>query len=126
MNIKKVKEELAGKYPGANIKENPGPDGDVTEVIAEINRKLVNSDRDVAVVVADSSAEHYHNHTTEEYEVLKGSLRIFLNGQPLDLKEGETVVINPGVRHRLEGNETWFYCYSVPDWTAEDYHLVNT
>jgi mannose-6-phosphate isomerase-like protein (cupin superfamily) len=124
MNIEKVKKELAAKYEDANIKENPGPDGKVTEIVAEIDRKLVDSERDVAVVVADASTEHWHERTTEEYEILKGSLRVFLDGQPTDLKEGETITINPGVKHRIEGDETWFYCFSVPDWTAEDYHTV--
>jgi mannose-6-phosphate isomerase-like protein (cupin superfamily) len=124
MNVEKVKEELASQYPDANIKVNPGPNGEPTEVVAEVDRRLLNSERDVAVVVADASAEHYHEYTTEEYEVIKGSLRVFLKGQPTDLREGEKITINPGVNHRVEGTETWFYCYSVPDWTPDDYHLV--
>lgn len=48
MNLERVKKELAAKYPAANIKENPGPDGTPTEVVAEIDRKLVESERDVA------------------------------------------------------------------------------
>ncbi len=55
---------------------------------------------------------------------LKGGLRVFVNGQPTDLRPGEKVTIEPGARHWVEGNETWFLCYSVPDWFPGDLHLV--
>lgn len=125
MNITKVKAELEQKYPGGHIKENTDPKtGEVIEIISEIDRKLVNSEHDVAVVVADRSTEHLHKKTTEEYEVIEGSLRVFLNGKPHDLQAGEKIMIKPGTKHRVEGKETWFYCYSDPDWTIDDLYLV--
>ncbi|HSW36796.1 MAG TPA: cupin domain-containing protein [Candidatus Saccharimonadales bacterium] len=124
MNIEAVKQKLTEDYPGVNIKETTITDGVVTEIVGEIDRKLVGSDRDVAVVVADRSAEHHHKIITEEYEIIKGALRVYKNGQPVDLKTGETVVIEPGTKHWVEGDETWFYCYSVPDWFPGDLYLT--
>lgn len=124
MNVNKVKQELAAKYPGVVIKENQNEAGEVTEIIGEIDRNLIGSERDVAVAVIDASPEHYHKKTTEEYEVLIGSLTVFLDGQPYGMEEGQKLVVKPGVRHRAEGDETWLYCYSVPAWSAEDYFEV--
>lgn len=124
MNVERVKQQLVERYPGVHIKENPNEHGEVTEIVGEIDRKLIGADRDVAVVVADHSGEHYHRKTTEEYEILKGALRVFRNGQPTDLVEGERITIEPGTRHWVDGNETWFLCYSKPDWTPEDFFPV--
>jgi mannose-6-phosphate isomerase-like protein (cupin superfamily) len=110
MNIDRVKGELRQQYPESNIKENVDENGEISEVVAEIDRRLVDSDLDVAVVVADKSQEHYHLYTKEIYKIIKGSLRVFLKGEPTDLGPGETITIEPGVKHRVEGDETWFYC----------------
>jgi mannose-6-phosphate isomerase-like protein (cupin superfamily) len=125
MNVERVKEMLKEQYPGVDIKETThDEDGKATEIVGEIDREAIGSDRDVAVVVADKSDEHYHKVTTEEYEIIKGGLRVFRDGQPTDVEEGERIVITPGTRHWVEGDETWFYCFSTPDWTPDDFHLV--
>lgn len=124
MNVDRVKKELAEKYPGVNIKENTDERGNIIEIIGEINRELIKSKRAVAVVVANKSPEHFHERTTEQYEVIKGSLRVYKNYQPTDLEVGDTIIIEPGIKHWVEGHETWFYCYSTPDWSPDDYHLV--
>ena len=125
MNVEAVKIQLTEKYPGVTIKETTVIDGEVTELVGEIDRKLVSSDRDVAVVVADRSGEHLHKVITEEYEVIKGTLRVYRNSQPTDLQPGEHIVIEPGTTHWVEGKETWFFCYSVPDWFAGDFFPVD-
>lgn len=124
MNVAKVETELRQKYPGVVIKENKDDTGEVTEIIGEIDRSIIGSDRAVAVAVVDASPEHFHETTAEEYEVLKGKLTVYLNGQPHYLNESQKLAIELGTRHRAEGNETWIYCFSEPAWTAEDYHLV--
>lgn len=122
MRVEAIKEEMQEKFPGVNIKETTVIDGQVTEFVGEFDRKLIGSVRDVAIVVADRSSEHQHKIITEEYEVIKGALKVYKNGQPKDLKAGETIVIEPGTWHWVEGDETWFYCYSVPDWFPGDYY----
>jgi len=124
MNVEAIKKQLLKQYPGVNIKENADDKGVVIEIVGEIDRKLVGSNRDVAVVVTDSSVEHTHDIITEEYEILKGSLRVFRNGQPTNLGIGDKIIIEPGTNHYVVGDETWFYCYSVPDWFPGDYHPV--
>ncbi len=125
MNVAKVKTELSKKYPHGNIKENKDPvSGEIIEIVCEIDRKVIGSERNVAVVVADRVLEHYHKKTTEEYEVLTGELTVYLNGRPTKLKKSDRIITPPGTRHRSEGKETWFLCYSVPDWTAADFYLV--
>lgn len=126
MRVETVRAEITERYPGVDIKETTVTDGNVTELVGEFDRKLVDSDRDVAIVVADRSGEHMHRIITEEYEVIKGSLRVYKNGKPTDLKEGETITIEPGTWHWVEGNETWFYCYSVPDWFPGDFYPKET
>ena len=124
MNVAAVKQELTERYPGIDIKDATVIEGVVTEIVGEIDRKLIESDRDVAVVIADRSAEHWHDVITEEYKVIKGGLRVYRNGEPTDLKPGETITVKPGTRHWVEGDETWFFCYSVPDWFPGDYHTT--
>lgn len=125
MNLEAVKGRMAEEYPGVVIKETTvTDDGEVTELVGEFDRDLIGSERDVAIVVADKSGEHWHDKITEEYMVIRGGLRVYKNGQPTDLKEGDTIVIEPGTRHWVEGNETWFYCFSVPDWFPGDFHPV--
>ena len=107
MNVEKVKIDLLEKYPGVVIKLNKDPmTGEVTEIVGEINKELINSRNHVAIVVADRSREHYHAKTTEEYSVIQGNLRVYKDGEPTELKENETIVIEPGVHHWVEGDET--------------------
>ena len=119
MNLKKVVGELKNKYPGkeiiVNTPENP------TEVVCETKP---GKDRSEAVAVIDASQLHYHQRLTEVYQVAKGELVMFLDGEKRVLKKGEEIEIKPGVRHRAVGEETWVKVYSVPGWTPEDYFLV--
>ena len=124
MNVEAIKYQLTQRYPGVNLKDATVIGGVTTEIVGEIDRNLIGSEKDVAVVVADRSALHLHKVITEEYEVIKGSLRVFKDGKVTDLKEGEKITIEPGTVHCVEGDGTWFYCYSVPDWFPGDYYLV--
>jgi quercetin dioxygenase-like cupin family protein len=45
--------------------------------------------------------EHVHPHETETFLIVKGVLRIWIEGVPRDYQAGETVAIPPGVRHRF-------------------------
>jgi len=125
MNVVSVKQELTKKYPGVIIKENKDQNGVTTEIVGEIDRNLIDSKRAVAVAVIDKSPEHYHKVTTEEYEVIKGDLTVYLNGKPFKLLSGQKLIVRPGVKHWANGAETWIYCYSEPDWSPGDYQLVD-
>lgn len=123
MRINQVKTELTQGFPGVDIKETTVSDaGVVTELVGEFDRSLIGSERDVAIVVADKSDEHMHRIITEEYQVIKGSLKVYRNGELTRLEEGETIIIEPGTWHWVEGEETWFYCFSTPDWFPGDFY----
>lgn len=44
---------------------------------------------------------HLHPHETETFEILSGTLRVWLAGRPRDLEAGETLVVPPGTPHRF-------------------------
>jgi quercetin dioxygenase-like cupin family protein len=46
-----------------------------------------------------AAAEHIHPRQEETFEVLKGTLRLTINGKRSDARVGEKVVIPPGIRH---------------------------
>jgi mannose-6-phosphate isomerase-like protein (cupin superfamily) len=50
---------------------------------------------------------HVHPYQTETFEFISGSLRMKLDGRTLDATAGDTVVIEPGMRHyfRNDGDE---------------------
>lgn len=45
--------------------------------------------------------EHLHDEERETFAVESGTLRIWLDGVPRDLHAGESVTVEPGVRHRF-------------------------
>ncbi len=53
------------------------------------------------------TVEHYHRTTEEIYVFVRGGGRMRLGDEEADIRAGDTVVIPPGVRHKLwnEGSE---------------------
>jgi mannose-6-phosphate isomerase-like protein (cupin superfamily) len=47
------------------------------------------------------TVEHYHTVAEEIYHFVSGSGRLRLGGEECDVRSGDTVVIPPGVRHKL-------------------------
>ena len=115
MNIEKVIQDLQTQYSGKNIVRNP--ENNPTEIVCEISPGL-------AVAVIDKSEPHYHNQTTETYEVLKGDLILVKDDQNYPLKPGDVFVINPKSVHYAIGNETWVKVYAEPAWSPDDHILV--
>lgn len=48
--------------------------------------------------------EHYHPYSEEFLYVAQGQLNIRLDGEPLQVSAGESILIPKNVRHRLENN----------------------
>lgn len=46
-------------------------------------------------------ALHYHPAQRERFEVLRGTLRVFLDGEERDLHPGDVLVIEPGAVHEM-------------------------
>jgi mannose-6-phosphate isomerase-like protein (cupin superfamily) len=123
MNIDKVIFELQSQFPGKTIfpnqKENP------TEILCEIEPASEHPEYSKAIAVIDRSIPHFHHETKETYKVLKGSLVVHISGVQHQLKEGESIVIEPGNVHWAEGSEVWVECYSEPGWTVGDHKIVS-
>jgi putative monooxygenase len=49
-------------------------------------------------------AEHYHPYSEEFLYLASGTLRLRLDGEPLDLAAGEAVLIPKNTRHRLQND----------------------
>lgn len=128
MNVKAVVKELKRKYPGKTIIENKNEQGITTEIVCEIETTSDHPEYSTAIAVIDSAIIHYHKKLTETYKVLKGELKIFkydknkIEYKEHVVKEGESIVINPGEIHSNLGNEIWVEVFSKPGWTIDDYY----
>ena len=121
MNSKQIINELKQKYPGCRIillpKENP------TEIICEIDPATKHPNYSVAISVLEKSTPHYHKIVTEDYEVIKGKVLLFLDNKKLTLKTGDKQTIKPGIVHWAQSDSGWIECTSKPGWTPED-HII--
>src|SRR3989344_1791252 len=121
MNIKKVVDKLKKDYPGRKIILND--DKNPTEIVCEFQPTSENPNQSAIIAVIDKIIPHYHKISTELYEVLKGPVILYVDGQKRILQDGETFEISPGRVHHAEGKEAWVRCTSTPGWTFED-HLL--
>lgn len=122
MNVDKVAKRLAEKYPDVEMFVD-NVDG-FCEFLAEIEPTKDHEDHSVAVAIAGKSRAHYHNKTTEVYEVMTGNLTVFIDGEKYELTERESVTINPGSIHWVHSDEAWFMVTSTPGWTMDDHIII--
>lgn len=123
MNILKVLEELKATYPGKKIVLNDR--NRCTEILCEIEPSSQHPTFSKAIAVIDLTKPHFHNSSTETYEVLRGTLTMSIDGIEREMHEGDTVTITPGQIHFAKGNETWISCLSKPGWKHDDHHIVD-
>jgi mannose-6-phosphate isomerase-like protein (cupin superfamily) len=76
----------------------------------------------VSYLVIDDSKEHYHREMTEFYYVLRGGGDMVLDGEVTSIREGDLVLIPPGVRHTSEGDME-VLIFGVPPQETEDIHF---
>jgi len=122
MNKNQVIKQLQTKYPGTTIIATP--ENNPTEIICEVDPTTNHPEYSLAVAVIDQSTKHVHQHNTETYTVLKGKLKLLVDGNIHNLAEGDSFVIKPGQTHSAKGNETWVECKSEPGWVIEDHILI--
>lgn len=120
-HVKTIIANLQTKYPGREIICDPPTNP--MEIIVEIEPTGDHPDRSLALAVVGKSKSHYHQKSTEVYEVVKGTLTLVINGTKHLLKAGEKMTIHPFAVHHAEGDEAWFLTYSTPGWTVEDHIL---
>jgi mannose-6-phosphate isomerase-like protein (cupin superfamily) len=88
-------------------------------------RLITEEDTDAANVTylrIDNSRMHYHQTMTEFYYVLRGGGTITLDGEVSDVREGDLVLIPPGVRHTSDG-EMDVLIFGVPPQETSDVHF---
>ena len=64
-------------------------------------RRLTNENpARIVDLVVKNAERHYHKKTTEYYYVLQGQGKLFLDGNKIDIKQGDLITIKPGVVHQ--------------------------
>lgn len=122
MNKNQIIQQLHELYPGKAIFCNP--EDNTTEIICEIDPCNEHPETSVAIAVIDKSAMHYHQNTTETYELLNGNLTLYVDGNPHHLSVGETYTIMPNHHHCAIGETAWVKVTSHPGWTTNDHILI--
>lgn len=103
---------------GSTIRELAGiPSGNAT------NQSLAQA----TVRAGADTIEHYHRTTEEIYLFTRGSGRMRLGDDEFDVRDGDCVVIPPGVRHKLWASadgELQLWCCCAPAYSHADTVLL--
>jgi mannose-6-phosphate isomerase-like protein (cupin superfamily) len=103
---------------GSTIRELAGvPSGNA------VNQSLA----EATVPPGGETVEHFHRETEEIYLFTAGAGRMRLGGQEADVRAGDTVVIAPGVPHKLRntGDEALvLMCCCAPPYSHDDTVLL--
>jgi mannose-6-phosphate isomerase-like protein (cupin superfamily) len=78
---------------------------------------------EATVPVGGETVEHYHPVAEEIYHLLDGSGRLRLGDDETEVGAGDTIVIPPGVRHKLwnaGATPLVLLCCCAPPYTHED------
>ncbi|MDX1765318.1 MAG: cupin domain-containing protein [Candidatus Saccharimonadales bacterium] len=121
MNIDEVVEEIKSQYPGSNIVIQD-EDG-YLEIIVEVEPTADHPEYSRAVIVAGKSRPHFHKRSTEIYRVLRGKMKVAVDGRIHELVAGDEITIKPGQVHSLAAERVWFEAISRPGWTKDDHFL---
>jgi mannose-6-phosphate isomerase-like protein (cupin superfamily) len=116
--MKEALANLTALYPGRPLFKLP--EKYPAEIIVELERT---KELSRAIAVISQSDEHHHNVMMETYKVLRGQLSVFLDGQERVMKEGEELVILPGIKHWAKGDAAWVQVDCTPPWTPDDHIL---
>ena len=81
---------------------------------------------EATVPAGGDTVEHFHRTTEEIYYFTRGNGRMRLGEEEFDVREGDCVVIAPGVRHKLwADSELKLLCCCAPAYTHEDTVLLS-
>jgi mannose-6-phosphate isomerase-like protein (cupin superfamily) len=99
---------------GSSIREIAGvPSGN------SVNQSLA----EATVPVGGETVEHFHREAEEIYHFVAGSGRMRLGSQEADVRRGDSVVIAPGVPHKLwntGGEPLVLLCCCAPPYSHDD------
>jgi mannose-6-phosphate isomerase-like protein (cupin superfamily) len=99
---------------GSTVREiaGPAPGNAANQSLAE-----------ATVPAGAETVEHYHRSSEEIYTFVSGSGRMRLGDEESDVRVGDTVVIPPGIRHKLRNDAAEplvVLCSSSPPYSHED------
>jgi mannose-6-phosphate isomerase-like protein (cupin superfamily) len=104
---------------GSSIRELAGvPSGNA------VNQSLAQA----TVPAGRETIEHYHREAEEIYHFISGAGRMRLGAEEADVQAGDTVVIAPGVPHKLwntsEDEDLVLLCCCAPPYSHDDTVLL--
>lgn len=78
---------------------------------------------EATVPAGGETIEHYHRAAEEIYHLVAGAGRLRLGEEEADVRAGDTIVIPPGVRHKLwnpAGEPLVLLCCCAPPYSHDD------
>ncbi|PIS09593.1 hypothetical protein COT75_00085 [Candidatus Beckwithbacteria bacterium CG10_big_fil_rev_8_21_14_0_10_34_10] len=115
----RIIKQLKTKYPKAKAFDL---DGREKHFVCEVEPTKDHPEYDRAVEVIISSKPHKHLRMTQDYTILSGTLKLYLENKTIMLKAGDKYRVPPKKVHWAESNdECWLEIYSKPGWTAKDH-----
>ncbi len=96
----------------------------IREVVGQVSLPAANQSLAQAVVPAGLSTDaHYHVESEEIYHFTEGAGRLRLGEEEQPVRAGDTVVIPPGVEHKLwadQGVDLVLLCCCAPPYRHDD------
>jgi mannose-6-phosphate isomerase-like protein (cupin superfamily) len=108
-------------YPNKTIIQLP--EDNPTEILCEIEPSTEHPEYSIAIAAIKSSSPHYHKETVETYEVIEGSLDLYVEEKLIKLNQGETYTVSIRKKHYAKGDFTIVKVTSHPGWTLKDHIL---
>jgi mannose-6-phosphate isomerase-like protein (cupin superfamily) len=98
------------------------------EILSPANSLLFNQSLAEAIVpVGKATDEHYHMESEEIYYIVRGSGLMMIGDEQRDVSEGDGIVIEPGMKHKIwtkGDNDLVFLCCCSPAYTHDDTVIV--
>jgi len=119
----KILGQLKAKYPNS---ESFDMDGDGNHFVCEVEPTKEHPEYDRAVEVIFKSKPHKHLKMKQQYKIISGKLKLYIDDEIVDLVDGDEYIILPGKVHWAESDDgCWLEIYSQPGWTKEDHIPIN-
>lgn len=110
---------LKEKFPQASAF---AMDEEGNHFVSEVEPTREHPEYDKAVEIIIKSKPHKHLKIKQEYKVLSGSLKLYVDDKVTELNSGDTFTVSPGTTHWAESDdEAWVEIVSHPGWTKEDH-----
>ena len=100
----------------------------IRELLAHRNSQIKNQSlAEARVPPGITTTRHYHRNTEEIYYILRGTGRMYLDGEALAVHPGDAVAIPPGTAHQISNTgkeDLVFLCCCAPAYEHADTVLI--